>query len=115
MASVLLSIFNRVLVSKGILLELGIKHSNEFNFYNLSCDFIEPFRPIVDYEVRTKIKEKFEIEERLMLASITEKQVKIKKQVYYLNNAIDIYCDSLLKYLKDGDPKDLEFPELIFK
>ena len=30
-------------------------------------------------------------------------------------NAIDIYCDSLLKYLKDGDPKDLEFPELIFK
>lgn len=33
-----------------------------------------------------------------MLASITEKQVKIKKQVYYLNNAIDIYCDSLLKY-----------------
>ena len=113
--SVLLAIFNRVLVSKGILLELGIKHSNEFNFYNLSCDFIEPFRPIVDYEVRTKIKEKFEIEERLMLASITEKQVKIKKQVYYLNNAIDIYCDSLLKYLKDGDPKDLEFPELIFK
>ena len=69
----------------------------------------------MDYEVRTKIKEKFEIEERLMLASITEKQVKIKKQVYYLNNAIDIYCDSLLKYLKDGDPKDLEFPELIFK
>nr|WP_232618939.1 CRISPR-associated endonuclease Cas1 [Staphylococcus felis] len=54
----------RTIVSKGYLTELGIKHKNEFNMYNLASDFMEIFRPLVDYYVLKNIKEKFETKEK---------------------------------------------------
>src|SRR5690554_7015649 len=42
--SILLSAFNKAIVSKGYLTQLGIFHRNEFNPFNLSCDLMEPFR-----------------------------------------------------------------------
>ena len=46
--TVLLSAFNREIVAHGYLTQLGIWHDNEFNEFNLACDLMEPFRPIVD-------------------------------------------------------------------
>ena len=46
--AILLSAVNREIVSRGYLMQLGIHHHSEFNHFNLGCDFMEPFRPIVD-------------------------------------------------------------------
>jgi len=46
--SILLSCFNREIASSGYLTQLGIFHKGKTNPFNLSSDFMEPFRPIVD-------------------------------------------------------------------
>ena len=52
--TILLSQFNRVIVSNGYLTQIGIHHIGEFNPFNFSCDLIEPFRFLID-ERATKI------------------------------------------------------------
>ena len=50
--SIILSCFNREIVCSGYLTQLGLFHENMFNHYNLSCDLMEPFRPLVDITVK---------------------------------------------------------------
>ena len=45
---IILSIFNREIVSSGYLTQIGLFHDNMFNQFNLSSDLMEPFRPLVD-------------------------------------------------------------------
>ena len=45
--SIILSLLNREIVSKGYITPLGINHKSEFNQFNLSCDLMEIFRPLV--------------------------------------------------------------------
>lgn len=47
--SLILSCVNREIVCSGYLTQLGIFHDNMFNHFNLGCDLMEPFRPIVDF------------------------------------------------------------------
>ena len=46
--AILLAWMNREIVSRGYLTQLGINHRNDYNHFNLACDFMEPFRPVVD-------------------------------------------------------------------
>ena len=46
--SIILATINREIKSLGYLTELGIHHIGESNQFNLSCDLIEPIRPLVD-------------------------------------------------------------------
>lgn len=46
--TILLSNFNREIVSLGYNTQIGIFHHNEYNYFNLSCDLMEPFRVLVD-------------------------------------------------------------------
>lgn len=46
--SILLSSINREIKALGYLTELGIHHIGESNPFNLSCDLMEPLRPLVD-------------------------------------------------------------------
>ncbi|MFR8248908.1 MAG: CRISPR-associated endonuclease Cas1 [Lachnospiraceae bacterium] len=50
--SLLLSTFNRCVVANGYITQLGLFHDNVFNQFNLACDLMEPFRPIVDMKVK---------------------------------------------------------------
>ncbi len=45
--TLLLSIFARELVQTGCFTQLGLKHANQFNDFNLASDLMEPFRPLV--------------------------------------------------------------------
>ncbi|MFO3701891.1 type II CRISPR-associated endonuclease Cas1 [Staphylococcus felis] len=107
---VLLAILARTIVSKDYLTELGIKHKNEFNMYNLASDFMEIFRPLVDYYVLKNIKEEFETKEKRVILNILNKKLKIGPKQYYLVNAIEIYLDSLFKYLSSGDIEVIRIP-----
>lgn len=46
--AVLLALTTREIVKNGYISGLGIHHRGIFNPYNLSCDIMEPFRPLVD-------------------------------------------------------------------
>ena len=48
-----------------------------FNQFNLGSDLMEPFRPLVDYIVRSLMPQKFEREEKLEILRILQQEVTI--------------------------------------
>lgn len=93
--SIILSAFNREIVSNGYLTQLGLFHDNMFNFFNLSCDLMEPFRPIVDRLVLHLPRDKFTSAQKMMLVNILNHEVKIDNKTQTVSNAIKIYCKSI--------------------
>lgn len=102
--AILASTINKEVVSNGCVTQLGIKHRNEFNFFNLSYDIIEPFRALVDDLVRDNIDRKFDKEYRYDLISLLSSKVKMEGKFYYLTNAIQIYIRQVLSALDEKDP-----------
>ncbi|ARJ50339.1 type II CRISPR-associated endonuclease Cas1 [Staphylococcus lutrae] len=107
---VLLAIVARTIVSKGYLTEIGIKHKNEYNIYNLASDFMEIFRPIVDSIVLKFVKQEFGKEEKRVIIDLLNKKVKIDNKNYYFVNAVERYVDSLFLYLSTGDMEVIRIP-----
>ena len=77
---VLLAVFVRTIVSKGYLSEIGINHKNEFNPFNLACDFMEVFRPLIDFLVLQNVYNHFEKEEKRAILNMFNEKVKINKK-----------------------------------
>lgn len=109
--SILLSSFNREIVSKGYLTQLGIFHDNMFNHFNLASDLMEPFRIIVDRCVYKMMPLKFEHHEKAKLYYIFSENVKIADRTEYLNNAIRIYTKSIFDALNNRDVSLIKFYE----
>lgn len=100
--TVLLSTFNREIIKMGYLTQLGIWHENQFNDFNLSCDLIEPFRPIVDRIVYSL--EKDDENFKSIILKMTEQQVYISGKLMYLENAIEMYIRSVFSALNENNP-----------
>lgn len=107
---ILLSAFNREIVSQGYITQLGIFHDNVFNQFNLSCDLMEPFRPFVDRIVIDLSHEKFEHEEKMALVDVLNISVTIGGQKQFLGNAIHLYSLSIFDALADNDVAKIKFP-----
>ena len=107
--SILLSFFNREIVSHGYLTQLGLFHSNMYNHFNFSCDLMEPFRIIVDRCVYNNKFTKFQKEEKYILVDLLNSQVCINGTVQYLSNAIRIYCRSVFEALNENDISKINF------
>lgn len=56
--TIIRSFIARCLVANGLVTSEGLFHSNEYNQFNLVDDLMEPFRPIVDYWIITRILDK---------------------------------------------------------
>ena len=82
--AILLSMLNRDIVSKGYITPLGINHRSEFNQFNLSCDLMEIFRPLVDEAVYNNRELAFDKEFKYKLVDVCNKTVIIEKQEQYL-------------------------------
>lgn len=99
--SILLSVINREIVSKGYITPLGIKHKNEFNQFNLTCDLMEIFRPLVDEVVYINRELSFDKEYKYKLINLCNREIKIANKVQYLSNAVPIYIMSVFNFLED--------------
>lgn len=97
--SILLSVFNREIVSKGYITQIGINHHNEFNQFNFSSDLMEVFRPLVDEIVYNNREREFNKEFKYKLINLYNTTVEIGKREQYVTNAISIYCKSIFDYL----------------
>jgi len=105
--SILLSQFNKSIVSKGYITQIGIHHKNVFNEFNLGCDLMEPFRPIVDKLALNLNMSNYKDE----LINMLNLDVIIDNQKQSLFNAINIYTSSVFKCLSEGSLTDIKFIE----
>ncbi|PSM53008.1 CRISPR/Cas system-associated endonuclease Cas1 [Campylobacter blaseri] len=101
--SLLLSTFNKEISSNGYITQIGLFHDNRFNYFNLSCDLMEIFRPIVDkmvYELQPKV---FEKEEKICMLELFNKKVMIENKEQFLMSAINVYVKSVLDSLNENN------------
>lgn len=103
--AILLAVFNREVVAQGRITQLGIWHSSIFNFFNLSSDLMEVFRPLVDRKVANFrfIKGEFTKEHRHELITLLESEIIVNGMTYKLNTAIRIYVMKIIKALDERD------------
>ena len=101
--SIILSAFNREIVASGYFTQLGFCHRNPFNKFNLSSDFMEPFRILVDEEVYNLEGTEFTKDHKNKLINILNKTIMIDDKNQTVANAIKIYCRSLFSALTEND------------
>lgn len=104
--AILLSSINRAVVNDGYITQLGINHKNEFNQFNLSCDLMEIFRPVVDKLVYENRYFEFDKDFKYKLINVLNEKVLIEDSEYYLANAISLYLTSIFKAI-DKNAVDL--------
>lgn len=110
--TILLSAFNREVVSNGYLTQLGIFHDNMFNQFNLSSDLMEPFRVLVDQRVLGMTLDGFGHEEKMRLVDLLNHEVMINEKMQYVSNTIKIYCKSVFDALNENDSSLIRFYQL---
>ena len=107
--SLLMSCFNREVVACGYHTELGLFHDNMFNPFNLSCDLMEPFRPLVDAMVFQEEPKDFGKEEKRKMLEVLYLDVMIDDRRQSCMNAIKIYCQSIFRALEEKDIAQIRF------
>ena len=108
--SLILSAFNREIVSNGYLTQLGLFHDNMFNQYNLSCDLMEPYRPAIDYVVKENDIKEFTREEKIEIIKTLNRETEIDGKINTLLNSIKIYCKSIFNALDEQEMSLIKFP-----
>lgn len=106
--AVLLSTFNKEIISNGYFTELGIHHKNEFNPFNLTCDFMEPFRVIIDSFVYYNKDREFNTDYKLDIVNIFNSKYKYNGKQYTLKDIIKLYTKNIFDYL-ENDKKYIGF------
>lgn len=104
--SLILACFNRAIAAQGKLTQLGIWHDNIFNYFNLSCDLMEAFRPLVDKYVKSmtlELKQELTKENKHHLLKILEEEVQINDRKYKLPKGISVYVQYAIKALDQAD------------
>lgn len=97
--ALLLSSINREIVARGYLTQQGICHCNEFNQFNLSCDFMEPFRPIVDRIVFDNVQGDFTKDDKLLLVDMFNQAIPYRGGSYRVSSVISLYVKDCLDAL----------------
>ena len=106
--SLLLSCVNREVACAGYLTQIGLFHSR-FNHFNLSCDLMEPFRPIVDGFVKSLAPQEFSTEEKRKLQSLLNSEFIIEGRRQTLLNTLKLYVKSALEAIESGDISLVKF------
>lgn len=101
--SILLSVLNREVVGKGYITPLGINHKSEFNQFNLSCDLMEIFRPLIDEIVYNNREFAFDKSFKYKLIDVCNVLVMIENREQYLSNAIPIFITSVFNFLENDE------------
>ena len=97
--SVILSAVSREIVSRGFQTPLGICHHSEFNQFNLSCDLMEPFRPIVDRLVFDNVGPDFTREDKRLMVDVLNNTISYRGGSYRVSSTISMYVQDCLSAL----------------
>lgn len=104
------------IVAYGYLPSYGIHHKSELNAFNLSDDFIEPFRPICDYYIYKILDESehnyFSSQIKYELVNILNQEIIYNQCKMKLHIVIQFYVQNMFSFLENGEIKYLKFPHL---
>ena len=95
--AILLSNFNKEIISLGYLTQLGLHHKNEYNEFNLSCDLMEPFRILIDSYVYDNLDKEFNKEYKISLINIMNDKYKYNGRYYSVKDIIKLYVKNTLE------------------
>lgn len=99
---VLLSAVNREIVANGYLTQLGIFHSNVYNPFNLSCDLMEPYRPVFDLAILglpPSPSGELDHQTKVAIIETLNRTVKVIETHYTLLHSLSFYVRSVLDAL----------------
>lgn len=96
--TLLLSLFAREVVVCGCLTQLGLKHTNQFNQFNLASDIMEPFRPIIDRIIYDNRNKHFVQMKRALFSIFSDTYLYQGKEMY-LTNIVSDYTKRIIKTL----------------
>ena len=105
--TILLSLMNREVVNKGYITQIGINHKNEFNQFNLSCDLMEIYRPLIDEIVYLNREFVFDKEYKHKLINVCNREVYIQGKKQYLSNAIPIFINTVFDFLENDEESEI--------
>ncbi len=101
--TILLSTFNRAISSLGYINQLGLNHKNEYNFFNLGCDLMEPFRVVIDEFVYNNQDRVFDSEYKKDLVQLLNKNINYCNKNMLLINAINIFVLNALRAVDENN------------
>jgi len=107
---------SRLLTMYGFNTIIGIHHVSMTNNFNLSYDLVEPFRPIVDYYVYSRLDElafPLPLDIREGLIRLLVKPIRINEKNYLIQFAMEEMVLSYIKTLETGKAECLELPQII--
>lgn len=104
--AILLAWLNREITSRGYLTQLGINHCSEYNHFNLSCDFMEPFRPVIDLYVLGHIDQELDTRAKSEILTLFAKPYQIDSGNYRLSSILSLYTKTNLAIM--GGRLDLD-------
>lgn len=107
--SILLSTFNKEIVSLGYITQIGIFHNNMFNHFNLGSDLMEPFRILVDRKVLSLEPNELTKEVKYALLDILNDYVIFDGQRTLVQVAMKRYCKNVMDALDNRDVSMLRF------
>ena len=88
--------------------QLGLKHANQFNQFNLASDIMEPFRPIIDRIVYEKRSSEF-VKIKRELFSIFSNTFQYNNKEMYLTNIVSDYTKKVIQSLNNPEKGVPEF------
>lgn len=109
---VLLAAMSREIHSAGFLTELGIHHESLANEWNLACDLIEIFRPVVDDQVYLQKDEAFELDQKINLVDLLNKNIRFNGHEALVSTAMTEFLRNILDFM--GEKTD-ELPEWVIE
>ena len=111
--SIILSAFNREIVSSGYITQIGIFHDNTFNCFNLSSDLMEPFRILIDRCVYKMMPVgDLSQEQKYKILNTLNDEVIINGDRQTVLNAIGVYSRSVFRAIEQNNSGLIYFYEL---
>jgi len=111
--SILTGALIRSIAANGLNGNLGIWHRGAQNANNLACDFVEPFRQVVDFFVYRHLSELTLPLSRACrggLINLLNYSVEVRGKKYQVSYAMSQFVSDFLNYLKSGDITLMAFP-----
>lgn len=112
--AVLRSLISSMIVSKGLLPNIGIFHKGKTNSFNLSDDIIEVYRPLVDDWVYNNLmnKELLGKEDRINLVGLVDRKILMNNQLFTINHTVEMYIESIIKCFDNKNINNIMIPSL---
>ena len=110
--TILLSAFNREVVSCGYTTQIGLHHDNMFNRFNLSSDLMEPYRILVDRTVLQNDMRTLDTNAKRKLINVLNEQILISGTRQTVMSGIGIYVRSVFDAMAEENPSLIKFYEL---